>query len=233
MLNRTFFLGGIAALGLVACAQKPIVQAPPIDTKWENEVAAAHNRDVLGCYEMGRKKSPKVAGELVINFRITPTGEIADTRVMTPVDPVFDACVVKAANGWKFPWHAERKTSETLFMTNTFKVSRDSSGVGHSEFKEESSLDPEAVKIAVKLHDRETRDCYDRALKRNPKLNGTLILSWTLDSTGKASAIVVKKPLEDKLDSCIIGSMKSWKFPQTAANKTAVVSYPFYFSAVQ
>ena len=216
-----------------ACAQKPVVQAPPIDPNWENEVAAEHNRDVLACYEAGRKKSPKVAGELVMNFRVSPAGEIADVRVMQPVDPVFDACVVKAAAAWKFPWHAQRKTSETLYMINSFKVTRDSNGVGHSAFKEESSLDPDAVKVAVKMYDRETRACYERALKRNSKLNGKLILSWTLDSSGKASAIVVKKPLEDKLDTCIIESMKSWKFPQTSVNKTAVVSYPFFFSTNQ
>lgn len=213
-----------------ACAQKPVVEAPKIDSTWENDVAAEHNHDVFACYERVGKKKSKLVGELAIHFRVSPAGEISDVKVIQPVDPVLDACVTKVAAAWKFPWHAQRATSQTLYMSNTFKLTRDESGVRHSEFKEESSLDPEEVRVVVKSHTKDVDDCYQRALKKSPKLHGQMVLAWMIDHTGKAYDVKVKKSLDPKVESCIMENMKQWKFPLPPSGQQASVSYPFFFS---
>ncbi len=97
----------------------------------------------------------------------------------------------------------------------------------------EGSIDREAIKRVIQNNVRAIRDCYNRALNRNPDLYGKIILEWEFAEGGRVTSA---KSVSDstgttEVANCIIGRLKTWTFPEPPPDQRAVVRYPFVFSA--
>jgi hypothetical protein len=90
-----------------------------------------------------------------------------------------------------------------------------------------ADIDRSLVHRVVKVHVREIRTCYERALKVHPSLAGKVKVTFTIATDGKVRAATAEG-LEDSLDRCIEGVVKTFEFPKSTSPATIV--YPFLFA---
>jgi hypothetical protein len=90
-----------------------------------------------------------------------------------------------------------------------------------------SCLDKEIIRRVVHQHRNEVRHCYEVGLAARPELEGRVVTSFTIATTGRVlQAGVIESSLRDRdVESCIAGAVRRWEFPST--QQMASVSYPF------
>ncbi|MDD9932939.1 MAG: AgmX/PglI C-terminal domain-containing protein, partial [Myxococcales bacterium] len=77
----------------------------------------------------------------------------------------------------------------------------------------------------------EVRTCYERRLKVNNILAGSLRLQIKVGTGGKVAATKVSGSLRDnEVFSCVRKKVQSWSFPDPVGDKCAVLDVPFSFS---
>lgn len=222
----------IAAM-IIGCATKPPVKAEPevkpIDEHWLQENAGPHNHDVLNCYQARLKKKPKLQGDLHIDFKVSPEGEMKDATITKSVDPEVDRCVMNAAKAWKFPWNV-RGTRYDQAMVDKFHLSLEGGQPRTSFTESQVGMDKEEIRKVVKDHLKDVHSCYQSRLRMNPKLMGKLVLEWEIWNNGAAHEIEVKKSVDPKLDMCIVDKVKTWQFPLPPKGMVGRIEYPFVFT---
>lgn len=74
------------------------------------------------------------------------------------------------------------------------------------------------------------KGCYERALRRNPNLEGKITVRFTVAGSGKVTAAnVTQNELSPDVAECIISSFKSFRFPPPDGG-SATFEYPFMFT---
>lgn len=98
-----------------------------------------------------------------------------------------------------------------------------------------SGLSKDQLQTVVKKHVKEMRDCYERALVKNPSLMGKIVLSWNVEEDGSVAEVeVASNTLKDaEVTRCLSSRPATWKFPKPANGEPVRVSYPFVFSPAQ
>lgn len=95
-------------------------------------------------------------------------------------------------------------------------------------------IDPAKVNMALKRRERGIQQCYENALKSNPKLQGKVALSWTIDETGKVADELVKVVQNTlgnaDVGNCIAKIISTIRFPK-AEQGPVPVSKTFEFKA--
>jgi hypothetical protein len=79
------------------------------------------------------------------------------------------------------------------------------------------------------------QNCYERALVKNPNLEGKIVLSWDVELNGSVAEVEVESnTLQDpEVTRCLSARPATWKFPKPVDGKPMRVSYPFVFSPAQ
>lgn len=97
----------------------------------------------------------------------------------------------------------------------------------------QGNIDKEAVAKAINSHLAEVSSCYERALLKEPGLSGKIILEWQITTSGTVGYAKTKSSSmrSAAVESCIISSLKGWKFP-AAKGAGVVITYPFMFNSV-
>ena len=72
-----------------------------------------------------------------------------------------------------------------------------------------------------------------KALERDPKLVGRLIVSFVINSQGRVkSSAVQTTTIRDRLiGECVAGIVRGWSFPLFKGRRDFLVNYPFLFTA--
>lgn len=90
------------------------------------------------------------------------------------------------------------------------------------------------IRDVVKTHSAEMRQCYQAALKKNPKLQGKLTFQWSIDDEGQAKNILLNERKSNlthqQLIDCMTGELAKWKFEAAPPGMTIEVNYPFVFN---
>jgi predicted Zn finger-like uncharacterized protein len=73
--------------------------------------------------------------------------------------------------------------------------------------------------------------CVNEQKSRDPNLHGTLVVHWTIQTSGKTTAV---QPMTDPFKSsymatCLTGLVKSWTFPKHKYQPGEPVDFPFTF----
>jgi hypothetical protein len=77
---------------------------PAIDKATVTSVISQHRPEVLKCFAEGKKKNAQMKGTLGLQLQVEPSGKVFRVQVQSTLNaPLVAACVVKAANAWKFP----------------------------------------------------------------------------------------------------------------------------------
>lgn len=90
------------------------------------------------------------------------------------------------------------------------------------------SLDKAAIQRVIRRHTRQARYCYEKALQVDPKLEGKVTLSFTIQTDGAVRDARVKaSKLPQSVSACLIAQAERWRFPKAAT--ITQVNYPFVF----
>jgi hypothetical protein len=90
------------------------------------------------------------------------------------------------------------------------------------------------IQAVVAENRRQVRNCYERALKRNNQLQGSLTLSMKIGRDGNVEATRVGGNLGDQeVFACVRTIASQWRFPVPAGGACAVVRAPFSFTPQQ
>jgi serine/threonine protein kinase len=87
---------------------KPAVAKPAIDQATLSAVVGKNRPGVLKCFAEGKKQNAKLKGTLTLSLAVDAAGKVSRVQVQSTItgQPLVAACVVKAANGWRFPARA-------------------------------------------------------------------------------------------------------------------------------
>jgi TonB family protein len=93
------------------------------------------------------------------------------------------------------------------------------------------SLDRDIIKRVIRSHLSEIKYCYERELRKDPKLRGSVDVRFTIGPTGSVSASMTPRNTtgSEALESCLAKAVKRWKFPKPTGGGIVVVTYPFVF----
>ncbi len=93
---------------------------PVLDKATVSTVIATHRPEVLKCFAEGKKKNSAMRGTLMLQLQVDATGVVRRTQVQSSLQtPIVAACVVKAANTWRFP---VRPGGETATVAYPFTI---------------------------------------------------------------------------------------------------------------
>lgn len=92
-------------------------------------------------------------------------------------------------------------------------------------------VDPKGVRTTVRAHASEVQACYDRAHMEKPDLNGVITVGATVGPSGEVvSANITNATVRSpRLESCLLGAFRSWRFPAPAGGVNGSISYNFKF----
>lgn len=79
----------------------------------------------------------------------------------------------------------------------------------------------------------EVTECFAAAKEKTPALGGKLMLEFTIDGTGKVSAVKTEDASTVKdpgLTTCVTDKAKAWEFPKTRDGQTMTLAFAFNLS---
>ena len=91
------------------------------------------------------------------------------------------------------------------------------------------SLDKELIRRVIRQHINEVKFCYEKQLRINNKLQGRVVVQFTIAGTGKVLASMVQSSTlgDPATEQCIAQAIRRWDFPKPQGGGIVVVSYPF------
>ena len=92
------------------------------------------------------------------------------------------------------------------------------------------TLDKAIIKRRLHSNMARFRYCYEKRLQGNPSLGGKLIVTFTIDHSGRViSARKRSSSIGDaQVDACVVNSIHRMKFPSFPSG-VVIVNYPFTF----
>lgn len=93
----------------------------------------------------------------------------------------------------------------------------------------EGAIDPEQLRRAIRKQRAQTRECWTPAMTKCPNLSAYVVLEIEIDPHGKVSAARVLDSTTKfgEVLSCLVKSVKRWRFPKPSDGQPATVTYPF------
>ena len=93
----------------------------------------------------------------------------------------------------------------------------------------ESGMQKKEVDNVIHGHLEEVRYCYSRGLAVDPKLQGNIVVRFTVGGGGKvlASSVSSSTIADDNVEACVARAVCRWVFASPAGNNNVVVTYPF------
>jgi hypothetical protein len=127
---------------------------------------------------------------------------------------------------------ALRRSNSPDSHQNSRAEGADASAIDHNDGAPSPAhfgLPPDAIRKVVMAHRGALQACYELYAKKDPTLEGTVTMAWTIDASGfVTSAAVVGSTIPNALvASCILRQVPKWLFP--ASNEASEVRYPFSF----
>ena len=95
------------------------------------------------------------------------------------------------------------------------------------------SLDREIIQRVVRQHRREMTHCYEQELRRNPSLEGRIVMTWVIAANGSVvTASVAETTMNNRnVENCMAQRIRRWVFPEPDGGGIVRVNYPFNFSS--
>ncbi len=92
----------------------------------------------------------------------------------------------------------------------------------------DGNLDVAAIRAVATRQQRQVRSCYERRLKVNNILQGTVNVRMVVGRTGSVDQVSVGGSLRDsEVFSCVRRLANTWEFPAVEGGSCAIVSIPF------
>ncbi len=113
----------------------------------------------------------------------------------------------------------------------TKKVKRIRASINLGGGRISGAMGGEVIRRVVKMNIRGVKYCYEKELKRNPKLQGKIVVLFTIGMNGfvKKAKIQATTMHNYNVESCIVRMVLRWRFPRPEKG-SVTVSYPFIFT---
>lgn len=89
------------------------------------------------------------------------------------------------------------------------------------------------IDAAIKARKADTRACYDKVASKDPKIEGDVRVSWTIDPTGAVTNVAVDPAQtnvgDDAVGKCLVEVVKSLHFPASAKGFETPSGYKWNF----
>ncbi|MCX7809123.1 MAG: AgmX/PglI C-terminal domain-containing protein, partial [Deltaproteobacteria bacterium] len=96
------------------------------------------------------------------------------------------------------------------------------------------NLEQEAVRRLVEEHRVQVRSCYERQLRQNPMLQGSVNVLVRVESQGTVGDMQLDGSLRDReVLSCMRTIISRIRFPPVTGGNCAIVRIPFSFTPQQ
>ena len=107
-------------------------------------------------------------------------------------------------------------------------------GLSSQDATVDEGLSKDEVARVIHSHISEIRFCYESALLRDASLAGKVLIDFKISPSGIVqTGNVSETTITDRqVGSCLVGKLKSWKFPQPLGGVIVAVSYPFNFKSL-
>ena len=88
----------------------------------------------------------------------------------------------------------------------------------------QGTLDPNSVQKVIEQRQSQIQGCYERAIKKDKKLSGKLVIKWTIGSVGRVTkASVVSDTMKNSgVAKCVIGKVKRWRFSKPKGGSVTI-----------
>jgi outer membrane biosynthesis protein TonB len=91
------------------------------------------------------------------------------------------------------------------------------------------ALNPQEVNKVIGRRMGAIKGCYERALRRDPNLQGKLVIRFTIAGSGRVTtARAVENALTPEVGNCVVSAFKRFRFPQPDGGSLTMES-PFMF----
>lgn len=101
-------------------------------------------------------------------------------------------------------------------------------GGGGDSWECSGNIDPARIRSAVAEHSSEVRACYERGLKANNSLQGTVRIRLKIGANGVVQGTNVGGSMRDNsVFSCVRQVADRWRFPNPTGGACAVVEIPY------
>ena len=94
---------------------EPEVVKPAIDRATVSSVIGQHRPEVLKCISEGKKKSSSMKGTITLQLQVDASGKVRAQVQSTLNNPLVAACVIRAANGWRFPSRSDGQMASVAY----------------------------------------------------------------------------------------------------------------------
>ena len=167
-----------------------------------------------------------------LSIDVTADGKVTKTEWATggsPFPAAFAACVERTVRGVTFAAGAERQLRYHFYASYR---ANPRGLIREGEVKVGGMLPPEVVRRIVRQHFPRMRACYERALKTNDALAGTLVTTFVVNAKGATTAVKTRPGdiTDPPMLACIQAIFESLAFPEPEKNGTVAVTYPMMFA---
>ncbi|MFH2007227.1 MAG: AgmX/PglI C-terminal domain-containing protein [bacterium] len=187
------------------------------------------------CYAAARRQRPRLQGALELRLVVSETGRVKTFSSSSELPEALVDCVRGAVARWRFgdlpaevslgPVGITFEPGDRGYVGNPARaVARPASREAPVEFAFEWPAQRPAVggaptagariREVVRSHVLGLRRCYNKALIRNPTLEISLQVAFTVETTGVVSRLDVegRLPLSGALMACFRRKMRQWIF---------------------
>jgi TonB family protein len=175
------------------------------------------------CYESALKENPKIQGNLIIQFTIEKTGMVTQVKVTESALRSTDvhACLISKMKTLKFP------KLEGAAVTIAYPFSFTPNPAASAKKPKNTA---QIIQGNMSQRGQGLTQCYEKELKKNPKLQGKVTVQFTIEKNGKVSkAKIANSTLKSNaVHACLVTRVKNLTFPKPK-NKAITIAYPFVF----
>jgi TonB family protein len=110
----------------------------------------------------------------------------------------------------------------------------DGISLGTGEAEVEEGLTKEEVGRVIHAHMKEVRYCYESSMVRASKVDGRVVLDFTINGKGVIAKVKVSSSSlpDPALGECIMRRLRTWQFPNSKGGVNVDVAYPFIFKTL-
>ena len=94
----------------------------------------------------------------------------------------------------------------------------------------DGKMDQSKINAIIKSKQKALQDCYERELRKNPNLQGKIVVRFTIGEDGKVSDVRIESDSmgNPEVSDCILSRIRRWIFPKPDEG-SVTVSVPFVF----
>ncbi len=201
------------------------------------QVMRSNVQKLQTCYVTQLRQAPKLAGQLMVQFFISPAGSVP-SAVAVGMDRTMASCIGDAIKTLQFPKPKGGREVRVNYPI-TFKPGEPAlpavddtlgdatpGGMVNAAPPTAGSLDGATIDRYLKRSIRQVRGCYEKQLAGDPKLAGKVKVRLTIAPDGSVTSSSATG-LTPEVDTCVAAVVKTIAFPRSAAVSTA--TYPIMF----